>query len=309
MAALSISVWAQPPADPAPSSPLQIRPPAPVEKVVATVGDEKITNTEIDSMIRGQLRGRPVPPEVMTNFRKAALESMIQSRLITQFVAAKNIKVEPAEVEETIADITKQLAERGATISMLLQAQGLTEETLRKRIAVEMAVEKYVKAEVTDKQAEEYFNAHKQEFLEEPKVRASHILLPYEPQSTAEEKKAANDKIAAIRQEIVGGADFAEAAKKYSSCPSKEQGGDLDFFARDQMVKPFADAAFGMKPGEISQPVETEFGVHLIKLTDVKSGEVTFAEAADAVKDTLYQQLLEKAAEEQRKITKVEIIE
>ncbi len=308
MAVLFASAWAQPPAGPAPSSPLQIRPPAPVEKVMATVGDEKITNTQIDNMVRGQLRGQTVPPEVMNNLRKAVLESMIQSQLIIQFVSAKNVEVEPAEVDKAIADIKKRLADAGADISMVLQSQGLTEDTLRERIAAEMAVEKYVKAEATDQKAEEYFNAHKDEFSE-PKVRASHILLSYEPESSAEAKKAANDKIAAIRKEIVGGADFAEAAKQHSSCPSKDQGGDLSFFARGQMVKPFADAAFAMKPGDISQPVETQFGVHLIKVTEVQSGEVTFVEAAEAVKSALFQKVLEKAAEEQRKVTKVEITE
>ncbi len=304
---LSVSVWAQVPASPAPSSPLQIRPPAPVATVVATVGDDKITSTELDSAVQGQLRGRTAPPEVLANLRKAILESMIQSRLITQFVAAKKIKVEAGEVEKTIADIKKRLAEVGADMSAVLQSEGLTETTLRERISQEMAVEKYVKSEVTDQNAEAYFNAHKGEFIV-PKVRASHILLAYEPQSPAEEKKAANDKIAAIRQEIVNGADFAEAARKYSACPSKEQGGDLDFFTREEMAKPFSDAAFSMKPGEISQPVETQFGVHLIKVTEVNSGEVTFAEAKENVLNTLYQQTLEKAAEEQRKITKVEVV-
>lgn len=303
---LSVSVWAQVPASPAPSSPLQIRPPAPVATVVATVGDDKITSTELDSAVQGQLRGRTAPPEVLANLRKAILESMIQSRLITQFVAAKKIKVEAGEVEKTIADIKKRLAEVGADMSAVLQSEGLTETTLRERISQEMAVEKYVKSEVTDQNAEAYFNAHKGEFIV-PKVRASHILLAYEPQSPAEEKKAANDKIAAIRQEIVNGADFAEAARKYSACPSKEQGGDLDFFTREEMAKPFSDAAFSMKPGEISQPVETQFGVHLIKVTEVNSG-ATFAEAKDNVLNTLYQQALEKAAEEQRKITKVEVV-
>lgn len=306
--AMSVSAWAQAPAPPAPPTSLQITPPAPVEKVVATVGDAKITNTEVDSMVRSQLRGQPVPPEVMANLRKAILESMIQNQLVTQFVAAKNIKVEPAEVEEAIADIKKRVAEAGVDLAVVLQAQGLTEETLQTRIAAELAVEKYAMAEVTDQKAEEYFNTHKKEF-DGTKVKASHILLKYDEQSTPEEKKAANDKIAGIRQEIVGGADFAEAAKQHSACPSSAQGGELGSFGRHgQMVEPFAAAAFGLAPGGISQPVETQFGVHLIKVTEVTPGETKFDEAKEEVKGTLFQQLLEKAAEEQRKVTKVELI-
>lgn len=305
--AFSVSGWAQQPA-PAPSSPLQIKPPAPVEKVVATVGDQKITNTELDSMIRSRLQGQMAPPEVMANLRKAFLESMIQNILVTQFVAAKNIKVDDTEVEAAIAQIKKQVEEAGADLATVLKAQGMTEEGLKERLASELAVEKYAKGEVTDKKAEEYFNSHKKEF-DGTQVKASHILLKYDDSSTDEEKKAANDKIATIRKEIVGGADFAESAKQHSACPSSAEGGDLGFFARHGgMVEPFAAAAFGLEAGGISEPVETQFGVHLIKVTEVKPGELKFADAKNAVMGTLFQQLLEKAAEEQRKITKVEII-
>jgi peptidyl-prolyl cis-trans isomerase C len=307
IAALSVSVWAQAPSVPAPPPALQVKPPAPAEKVVALVGDEKITNTELEGMVGSQLRGRPVPPEAMAGIRKSILESMIQNLLVIEYVAAKGVKVEATEVEETIATIKKQLADAGIEMATVLQSQGLTAETMKERIASELAVEKYAKAEVTEQKAEVYFNAHKAEFYE-PKVKASHILIKFDPQGPAEEKKAANEKIAAIRQQIVGGADFGEAARQHSACPSKEQGGDLGFFAHDQMVKPFADAAFGLAPGDISQPVETQFGVHLIKVTEIDPGERKFDEAKDVVMGTLFQQLLEKAAEEQRKVTKVEIL-
>ena len=305
--AFSVCAWAQP-APPAPSSPLQIKPPPPVEKVVATVGDQKITNIEVDNMVRSQLRGQPVPPEVMGNLRKAILESMIQNKLVTQFVASKKIEAEPAKIEETIEQIKKQVADAGTDLPTVLKDQGMTEEDLREQLASQLAVEKYAKSEVTDQKAEEYFKAHKKEF-DGTQVKASHILLKYNGESTAEEKKAANDKMATIRQEIVDGGDFAEAAKKHSACPSNAQGGDLGFFARHgQMVEPFAAVAFGLESGGISEPVETQFGVHLIKVTEVKPGETKFDEAKNAVMSALFQQLLEKAAEEQQKVTKVELV-
>ncbi len=304
----SIPAWAQAPPAPAAVPTLQIKPPAQPEKVVAVIGQEKITNTELEGMVRSQLRGQPVPPEDMVRIRKIVLESMIQNQLVVQFVAAKGIKIEPAEVEKTIEAIKKQLADAGVELATVLKEQGLTDETMKERIGAELAVEKYAKAEVTEQKAEEYFNAHKKEF-DGTQVKASHILVKYEPDSPANEKKAANEKIAAIRQQIAGGADFAEAAKQNSDCPSKEQGGDLGFFARHgQMVEPFAAAAFALAAGGLSQPVETQFGIHLIKVTEVKPGEGTFADSKDVVMGTLFQQLLEKAAEDQRKTTKVEIL-
>ena len=89
-------------------------------------------------------------------------------------------------------------------------------------------------------------------------VRASHILV-------ATEQEANN-----LREEIVNGKDFAEAAAEYSKCPSGAAGGDLGYFGRGMMVKPFEDAAFELESGELSQPVQTQFGWHLIKVTDKK---------------------------------------
>lgn len=90
------------------------------------------------------------------------------------------------------------------------------------------------------------------------KIRASHILV-----KTEEEAKK-------LLEEIKNGSDFAELAKEHSMCPSGQAGGDLNFFGRGMMVKPFEEAAFALKKGEVSEPVETQFGWHLIKLTDIK---------------------------------------
>ena len=90
------------------------------------------------------------------------------------------------------------------------------------------------------------------------KIRASHILV-----KTEEEAKK-------LLEEIKNGADFAKLASEHSMCPSGRDGGDLRFFGRGMMVKPFEDAAFALKKGEVSEPVENQFGWHLIKLTDIQ---------------------------------------
>ena len=90
------------------------------------------------------------------------------------------------------------------------------------------------------------------------KIRASHILV-----KTEEEAKK-------LLEEIKNGADFAKLASEHSMCPSGRDGGDLRFFGRGMMVKPFEDAAFALKKGEVSEPVETQFGWHLIRLTDIQ---------------------------------------
>ncbi len=87
-------------------------------------------------------------------------------------------------------------------------------------------------------------------------IRASHILVKTEEEANK------------LYDEIINGRDFAEVAEEVSLCPSGQNGGDLGFFGRGMMVKPFEDAAFALQKGEISKPVETQFGWHLILLTD-----------------------------------------
>ena len=117
-------------------------------------------------------------------------------------------------------------------------------------------------------------------------VRASHILIstkPIDPNADPNQAKAqAKDKAEELLKKVKDGADFAALAKENSDCPSNAQGGDLGLFPRGQMVKPFEDAAFALKVGEISDLVETQFGYHIIKVTEHQDpNQITFREGQD----------------------------
>jgi peptidyl-prolyl cis-trans isomerase C len=105
-------------------------------------------------------------------------------------------------------------------------------------------------------------------------VHARHILVKVDPKADATQKAAARKKIEDIQKQLKNGEDFSELAKKASDCPSNAKGGDVGYFGRGQMVKPFEDAAFSLKPGEVSGIVETEFGLHLIKVMDKKPEKI-----------------------------------
>ena len=116
------------------------------------------------------------------------------------------------------------------------------------------------KITVSDGDISAYYNEHKSNYQAPDSVRASHILTKTEPEA-----------LAALK-EIQGGADFAEVAKKRSICPSAPRGGDLDYFSKGQMVPEFETAAFALKVGAVTpKPVKTQFGYHIIKLTDRKA--------------------------------------
>jgi peptidyl-prolyl cis-trans isomerase D len=123
---------------------------------------------------------------------------------------------------------------------------------------------------VDDDEIADYYDAHIDEFKTEKKVEARHILIKVPPDASAEVVQAAKAKAEEIAKKAKAGEDFAELAKKYSEGPSKDRGGYLGKFTRSQMVKPFADKAFSMAPGEISDPVKTQFGWHVIKVESVE---------------------------------------
>ncbi|NUQ64840.1 MAG: peptidylprolyl isomerase [Pirellulales bacterium] len=281
--------------------------PKATESVVAVVNDEKITDTELNAAVNGQLRGRQAPPERVQELRGLVLQLLVDRRLIGQFLAEKKIAADPNEVDSIITDIKKQVADAGRSFEDVLKMQGQTEDSLRKRIAADLAFRKYAETGVTDAAAQEYFKAHQQE-LDGTEVQASHLLIKVEKDASEKDKQAAQDKVKAIRQEIEKGLDFAAAAKKYSACPSSSEGGDLGFFPRHgKMVEPFAATAFALKDGELSHPVETQFGWHLIKVTGRKTGEKDFGQVQDEVKEVLAGQLWDKTVAQQRQGAKIEI--
>jgi len=129
--------------------------------------------------------------------------------------------------------------------------------------------------EVSDEEIEQYYQANSSRYQREEQVLASHILIGQEPRASKEEADAAKAKIEDIRRQIAGGLNFAEAARKFSECPSGPKGGDLGWFGRGRMVPAFEQAVFELKPGEISKPVRTEFGWHLIELREHRQAGLT----------------------------------
>lgn len=139
-------------------------------------------------------------------------------------------------------------------------------------------------AKVDPDEVKKYYEANRKQFEVKESRRASHILITVDPAAGADAKQKAKARAEEIYQQVKRKPDsFAELAKKFSQDPgSAEKGGDLGYFSRGSMVKAFDDAAFGMKPGEISPPVESEYGYHIIKLTDVRAGRSSSPEEVGA---------------------------
>jgi peptidyl-prolyl cis-trans isomerase C len=167
----------------------------------------------------------------------------------------------------------------------------------KRDVLVETVMQKMVAEEVSDAKVKDYDNAHKAEFRS---VKASHILVATEDEAKAVKKRLKKDR------------DFAAVAKEVSTDPSaKQNGGDLGFFTKDQMVKPFADKAFAMKVNEISDPVKSEFGYHIIKVHEIKDPdpiETLDPQALNGVKRAVLNGRLDKLKSAAKIVTNKELL-
>jgi peptidyl-prolyl cis-trans isomerase D len=142
--------------------------------------------------------------------------------------------------------------------------------------------------EINDDEIAEYYDEYPSEFQNPKTVEARHILIKVDAQANPEDVAKAKERIEGVLQKAKDGEDFAELAKQFSEGPSKDQGGYLGTFRRESMVKPFSDKAFAMKAGEISDPVKTQFGWHIIKVEKVNDASTTsLADATDKIRQKL----------------------
>ncbi len=241
------------------------------EDVVAKVGSESITKGDLYSTLVDQ-------------YGDGALDTLIAEKIVKLESEKKDLTVKDSEIEKELESI-KGSYDSEEAFNDALTSSGANLDSVRENIKVFLLTEKLLKDRVTisDDQIKEYFEANKDSFAQAEQVQASHILVNEE--KTAEE----------VKKKLDDGGDFAELAKEYSTDTSNaESGGELGYFGKGEMVTEFDDKAFSMKKGELSEPVKTEFGYHIIKVTDKKEAkEAVLADHKDEIKDILFDQALQ----------------
>lgn len=235
-------------------------------------------------------QGRAIPEQYLPNVRAQMIQEMINSELLWQTSKKEGIEIKKEDVQ-TELDKIKTEPEK---FQQILSVMKLNEDQLKEKLATNMAVKALLEKkvfsgiEVSDEEAKKFYDSNPDYFRRPEQVRARHILKKVDEGATEKQKAEARKALEGIKARILAGEDFAELAKKESDGPSKEVGGDLGYFAKGKMVKPFAEAAFSLKPNEVSDIVETRFGYHIIKVLDRRdASDVPFAETKQRIVQNL----------------------
>lgn len=243
----------------------------PSDDAVARVNGEDITKDELYEIMVKQ-------------DGQTALDALISKKIIQLEAEKQNIQVTDADLEGEVAELANYYGGQAA-FEQSLTTYNMTIDDVKKDLVVQVQLEKLMEARITitDKEVEEYFAANSEQFAAAEQVKASHILVDSE------------EKALAVKQLLAEGKDFADLAKEYSTDPSNnQQGGDLGLVKRGDMVAEFEEAAFALAAGEISEPVKTEFGYHIIKVTEKTEPQPgTLESSQEEIKTTLLNQKMQ----------------
>jgi peptidyl-prolyl cis-trans isomerase C len=251
--------------------------------------DREIRRFEEQALSQGQM----VDEREREQLSRQALDTLIDIELLYQESQRRGFEITEERVDEQVESLKTQFGDEEGYASALEQI-GINDEELRSEFRRQLAIQDMIDTDITPsttvskQESTEFYENNPAYFFRPEQVRASHILILVSPDAGEEEKAEARSRIAEIRERIDGGEDFAELAGQFSEDGSSANGGDLGFFQREQMVKPFADAAFSLEIGELSEVVTTQYGLHLIQVTDRKEESVV---PFEQVQPQIYQYL------------------
>jgi parvulin-like peptidyl-prolyl isomerase len=283
----------------------------PAEKPAALVNGEPIALTEVKRLLDARPYPNALTEEQKKALRQAAVDMLVDDLLMRQYLRKAVPQVDPSAYAKEVSDLQEALKKQNKTIAQLVRESGQTEDQLRTDIVSRLQWRTLLQQQCPEAAARKYYDDNKI-FFDKVIVRASHILFKVPSDAKPGQRENAQQKLLALRQEIAAGKlDFATAAKQYSECPSRDKGGDIGPFPyKFVVVEPFARAAFALKPGELSTVVDTEFGVHLIKVTERSAGESSnFETMREMIREIWAQEaeLYQRVLAEQRKGSKIEV--
>jgi len=249
---------------------------------------------------RGLGSGGLTQPSAFRKIQEEIVEQVIVQELLWQEAQRRGAVVSDTEVDQEFARL-KSSFDSELAFTFKIEEGGFTEQSFRENIRQQMSVQHMIANDITEgvtvdaAVVETFYNENIEQMAVPERVHARHILVKFES-GNDESRAAAENKLAELAAQVEAGESFALLAIEHSEGPSGQKGGDLGYFERGQMVKEFDEAAFGAAPGAVVGPVETQFGLHLIKVEEhTAPGTVPLAEVEPKIREYLQQQTLYSA--------------
>jgi len=277
--------------------------------VLATVDGVKITRGKVEERISAMLgaRAETLPPEQQHKIREQlgrnVLDNLIVEALLTKALEKENVMVSDTEIDKVLTRLKESLPADVKFEDYLTQL-GMTENEMRQTVTKNLRIQKLVEQQLAsvsppvNADIEAYYATHSEEFEMPERVDVRHIFIAVGPEDTQETKAQKMKQAEKIREQVTAsqGKDFEKVAAEVSDCPSKAKGGKLGILSRGQAVKPFEDAAFNQKVGEVGPVVETQFGYHVIEVLDhMDASKAPLSEVKEKIAQRLTEQKKEQA--------------
>lgn len=262
-------------------------------EVVATCGDSVIRRGEVDVVV-GRLGLADLPDGLQRSRAEAAvLEQLVDERILRIEIDRMGIQVAGAEVDAAARRLEEQVTGQGGDFEAFLASRGRTGATIRDQVALEIALDKFVRQQLTPEAITAAFERNRREF-DGTRLRVSHIVLRPEAGGDGDPSAPLVARAKEIRQRIIQGRiSFGDAARAHSAGPSRRAGGDLGWIGRDgPMVDAFSSQAFRAAKGSVSEPFVTPYGVHVLTVTDVEAGRIGLDAVRPALEKLLATQLV-----------------
>ena len=231
----------------------------------------------------------------------ALLDALINDKLLEKEVSDKGIVVRDEDVDHYMETIKERNQLDDQRLKEAIEKQGLTIETYRVQLREEIQKAQLMnreirgKVNVTPEEVQRYYEAHISEYSTPARLQVAHILFHLQPDAPADKVAAVTAKAQEVYGRLKKGADFVETAKQYSEDPTGQNGGDLGWFKQGELLDTLEKAAEKLKVGEVSEPVRTKIGLHIVKL-EAREGEShqKLDELAERIKEQLYNAALEE---------------
>ncbi len=281
--------------------------------IAARVNGVEISNERFDAFYQEYRRpyginvaGRGDHLQRLTKLRREAMDLMVEQELIRQAAEKQGIEVTAAEIDAAVAEVSEPF-KTPEEFMRRLETDGFTEASYRKHVERMLAGKQYLDGiraavpAVSDEELETYYRDNEVRLTLPEQVRVRHILLTWKPMGTQDDRAAIREQMRTILEKARSGSDFAALAREHSEdSATAKNGGDTGLFHRGQMVPAFEAVAFALQPDEISDIVETPFGVHILRLEERRESRLLpLDEIREQLREHIREEKMEVAVEQE----------